>query len=90
MTPLALDPTGGHLARRLLHHQSAIHGENLAGDVARFVRGEERDGVRDVLNRSKVPERSLGLDLIGQSGGQVLGQLGDDEARRDGVAGDAA
>jgi hypothetical protein len=65
----------------LLHHQAAVDGENLARDVRGFVRGEESHGVGDVLDRAKVAKGRRGLDLILQGFGQVLGQLGDDEAR---------
>ena len=39
------------------HHQAAVDGEDLAGDVGGLVRGEERDGVGDLLGRPEAAER---------------------------------
>ncbi len=72
----------GPPARRVLHHhQAAVDGQHLAGDVRGFVRGEERDGVRDLVGRAEPAERRSIGDLGLQVLGQVLRQLGQDEAR---------
>ena len=74
----------------LHHHQAAVDGQHLAGDVGRLVRSKEGHGVRNLAGRAEPAERRGGSDLGLQRLGQVAGELGQDEARRDGVGGDPA
>src|SRR2546425_809876 len=67
---------------------SSVDDEHLAGDVAGLIRGQERDGVRDVLDRAEPPERDLleeiVLDLLGERIGEIGGyESGGDRVRRD-------
>ena len=54
---------------------------DLAGDERGLVAGEERDGVGDLLGRAEPAERRRGRDLGLERLGQVLRELGQDEAR---------
>src|ERR1700683_1115159 len=51
---------GGTLA----HVQAAVDVENLAGDVAGFIAGEEDDGGGDVAIRAETTERDHGLHFV--------------------------
>ena len=66
---------------QLHHHQAAVDGQHLAGDVRRLVGGEEGDCVGDLARLAEAAQGGaldeLGLEIVGQ----VLGQLRDDEAR---------
>jgi hypothetical protein len=46
------------------YHQAAVDGEDLAGDEGGLVGGEERDGAGNLLGRSELAERRLGVDLV--------------------------
>ena len=70
------------LGHSLHHHQAAVDGEHLAGDERGLVLSQERDRMRRSPRSS--PKRPSGVradDLVLQRVGQVLGQLGEDEAR---------
>src|SRR5690606_33028723 len=59
-------------SRALPHHDlSAVDDDRLAGDVARLVRAQEDDGVRDVLGLDLLAERGEGVvvrdDLLGSN-----------------------
>src|SRR3954452_14336369 len=70
------------------HSESAVDRDDCPGDVASIVRGEPRDGVRDLGGRAHPAQRDLRpvrrLLLLGQHRGHV----GLDEARGDDVGGD--
>ena len=65
----------------LHHHQTAIDRKDLAGDEGGLIAGQEGDRVGDLGGRAEPPERGPAGDLGLERLGQVLGQLGQDEAR---------
>src|ERR1700694_1565683 len=48
----------GH-RKRLSHQHAAVHVQNMAGDVASFVRREKRHGAGHVFRRSYAAQRNL-------------------------------
>src|SRR5438034_8547175 len=70
----------------LHHHQAAVDGQHLPRDERGLVADEERDGVGDLLGRAEPAEGRPGRDLGLERLGQVLGELGEDEAGRHCVA----
>src|SRR4051812_23778229 len=67
-------PTRVLRQRRLPIRESepAVQSQNRAGDVARVVRAEERDGLTVFLDRPQPPQRDLGGDLEHDRGAREL------------------
>src|ERR1700683_1791346 len=77
---------GGTLA----HVQAAVDVEDLAGDVAGFVAGEEDDGGGDVAVESETAQRDHRFHFVFDFLRQRIGHGRFDETGRDGVDGNAA
>src|SRR5262245_40991517 len=68
-----------------LQDQTAVDLDDLAGDVARPVRGEKRHEVRDVLGGPEPPDRDLRFHVLQALLGHQRYHFGFDEAGRNGV-----
>src|SRR5262249_31736568 len=69
---------------------AAVHGHNGPGHIGSLFRGQEADTGGDALRRPGSPgrnriEQPAGSVGVGAVAGEVLGQLGLDQARGDGV-----
>src|SRR2546428_132488 len=64
---------------------AAVHGDDLARDVARFLRGEEHGQRRDFLGPAHAPHREPLPDLRGGHADEGTAHVGLDQSRRDGV-----
>jgi hypothetical protein len=68
---------------------AAVDGPDLAGDVAGGVGGQEVHDAGDLLRAPQAPQRDLTADAVEDLLGHRLEHLRLDEARRDGVDGEA-
>src|SRR3989449_3062739 len=69
---------------------SSVDDEDLTGDVAGLVRGQEGDRVRDVLDRAESPERDLLEEVVFDLLGKRIGEIGRDEPGSHGVGRDVS
>src|SRR2546427_726327 len=60
----------------LRRHHSSIHDKDLTGDVARLVRSEKGDRVRDVFHRAEPSERDLREDGLLHAREKVAREVG--------------
>ena len=74
----------------MLHGHAAVNHDDLAGDVACFIGGEEGGGVGDVLRLAEVGQGDAGEQGFAGLLGNGIGHIGGDEAGGDGVHGDLA
>src|SRR6516225_10273996 len=86
--PRGTDAVGRHRALSQVH--AAVDVQHVAGDVSGFVAGQKQDGGANVAGQTHAaqwnPRLEFFLDLVRQ----YVGHRRFDEARRDGVYGDAA
>src|SRR4051794_34672397 len=89
--PARIPPPAPVVAMSVPHSESAVDRDDRSGDVASIVRGEPRDGVRDLGCRTHPAQRDLlpvrRLLLVRQHRGHVgLDEAGCDDVRGDGPA----
>ena len=68
-----------------LHGHAAIDHDDLAGDVAGFIGGEESGGVGDIFRLAEVGQGDAGEQGFASFLGDGIGHVGGDEAGGDGV-----
>src|SRR2546430_3031431 len=69
----------------LCRDHSSVDDEDLTGDVAGLVRGQEGDRIRDILDRAEPSERNLLEEIVLELLRERVGEIGGHESGSHGV-----